>query len=88
MKIRDNNNILLLLERYEGVLVDWEQYRERYDSLYKSVYQMIDIKQKYKLFTRTSNPKRLFSCYSSNEIENFIGRGKVIEEESDVYYIL
>lgn len=88
MKIRDNNNILLLLERYKGVIVNWEQYRERYDSLYKSVYQGIDIRQKYKLFTRTSNPKRLFSCYSSNEIENFIGRGKIIKEESDVYYIL
>lgn len=88
MKIRDNNNILLLLERYKGVIVDWEKYRERYDSLYKSVYQRIDIRQKYKLFTRTSNHKRLFSCYSSNEIENFIGRGKVIEEEFDVYYIL
>ena len=38
MKIRDNNNILLLLERYKGVIVDWEKYKERYDSLYKSVY--------------------------------------------------
>lgn len=44
MKIRDNNNILLLLERYKGVIVNWEQYRERYDSLYKSVYQGIDIR--------------------------------------------
>lgn len=88
MKIRDNNNILLLLERYNGVIVNWEKYSEKFESLYKSAYPNIDIIKKYKLFTRTSNPKRLFSCYSFNEIEDFIGRGKIIEDEFDVYYIL
>lgn len=88
MKIRDNNNILLLLERYNGVIVNWDKYSKKFESLYKSAYPNIDIIQKYKLFTRTSNPKRLFSCYSSDEIGRLIGRGKVIKDESDVYYIL
>lgn len=88
MKIRDNNDIILLLERHKGVLVDWDKHRERFWYLYNSVYSGIDIRQKYKLFTKGSNSKKPFSCYSSNEIENFIGRGKVIEEEFDVYYIL
>lgn len=88
MKIRDNNDILLLLERHKGVLVDWEKHSERFTTLYSSVYPSIDIRQKYKLFTRTSNLKRPFSCYSSNEIERLIGKGKVIEDKFDVYYIL
>lgn len=88
MKIRDNNDILLLLERHKGVLVDWDEHRERFWYLYNSVYSGIDIRQKYKLFTRTSNLKRPFSCYSSNEIGYLIGKGKVIEDKFDVYYIL
>lgn len=86
MKIRDNNNILLLLERYEGVLVDWDKHRERFLYLYNSVYS-VDIRQKYKLF-KNSNSKKTFSCYSSNEIERLIGEGKVIEDKFDVFYIL
>lgn len=90
MKIRDNNNnnILLLLERYEGVLVDWEEYSERYMSLYRSVHPKTEITRKYKLFIRNSDPKKQFSCYSANEIGRLIGKGKVIEEQYDVYYIL
>lgn len=88
MKIRDNNDIILLLERYKGVIVDWEEHSKKSATLYNSVYSGIDIRQKYKLFTRTSNLKRPFSCYSSNEIGYLIGKWKVIEDKFDVYYIL
>lgn len=88
MKIRDNSDILLLLERHKGVLVDWDEHRERFWYLYSSVYSGIDIRQKYKLFTKGSNLKKPFSCYSSDVITNLIGKGKVIEDKFDVFYIL
>lgn len=88
MKIRDNNDILLLLERHKGVLVDWEEHSEKFTTLYNSVYSGIDIRQKYKLFTRDFSLKRSFSCYSSNVITNLIGKGKVIEDKFDVFFIL
>lgn len=86
MKIKKNNNILDLLEVYDGVLIDWELYSEKYMDLYRSKYSCLDLNSKYKLFKKTFI-KRSFKCYSSNHISMLVGDNRPVNEYK-VFYIL
>lgn len=52
MKIKKNNDILDLLEIYDGVIVDWAKYHSEYIELYESVYKNSKINRKYKSFCK------------------------------------
>lgn len=84
MKIKKNNDILDLLEIYDGVLIDWELHSKKYMDLYCSVYKNIDVNYKYKMFRKSVIKGKLFWCCSSNVIRELL----LGEKKNNIYLIL
>lgn len=71
MKIKKNNDILDLLEIYDGVLIDWELHSKKYMDLYHSVYKNIDVNYKYKMFRKSTIKGKPFCVVLLILLENF-----------------
>lgn len=84
MKIKKNNDILDLLEIYDGVLIDWELHSKKYMDLYHSVYKNIDVNYKYKMFRKSTIKGKPFWCCSSNFIDELF----LFENRNNIYLIL
>lgn len=84
MKIKKNNDILDLLEIYDGVLIDWELHSKKYMDLYHSVYKNIDVNYKYKMFRKSVIKDKPFCCCSSNFIDELF----LFEQRNNIYLIL
>lgn len=83
MKIKKNNDILDLLEIYDGVLIDWELHSKKYMDLYRLVYPT-EVNRKYKMFRKSVIKDKPFWCCSSNIIRELL----LGEKKNNIYLIL